>query len=607
MSPSLRVRLPLLICASIGVCLVAFLSVSSQQVERALLGAAHARAVAASDQLANLLTQAGQQQMTEAHRVAQDAAVGGYLEQPSDAGAERARLRLVSLASAGQPAVELWDNAGHRRLLAEPAKSDRPVPTLPPSEPPSAEGVSAFRAFGPVVSWTLVVAVPAVVPGGGGQPPPPRGFIVSRRVLANAASSEAISRLVGAGAMIKLGDVSSGVWSDLSKLVPRPAVEVRPGVVLDDRAPDGQRLVGSASRVRGTPWLVLVEFPRAAVVAPARAFAVRMLMVALLLVLGAAAAAYVIGARITTPLGQLTRAAEAIAHGRFGEQVDTGRRDEIGRLAAAFQAMSTEVQAARQQLETRVEERTRAISGLNTELESRVADLKGLSAELESFSYSVSHDLRAPLRHIAGFAALLQKRAGDALDAEAGRYLRTIVESAARMGRLVDDLLAFSRMGRMEMLHNQVNLDDLVRDVVQEVSQDAADRRIRWTTHPLPTVAGDPAMLRLVFANLVANAVKYTRPRELAEIEIGAQPSANGERVVYVRDNGVGFDMTYVDKLFGVFQRLHGADQFEGTGIGLANVRRIVQRHGGRSWAEGAIDRGATFFVSLPEGEAGAH
>jgi signal transduction histidine kinase len=603
MNPSLRVRLPLAIGGSIGLSLVAFLFLSTQQVERELLRAADARAVAASDQLANLLAQAVQQQVSEVHRVAQDPDVRGYLEQPGDSAAERARVRLATLASDGQPAVELWDNAGQRRLLANPAKSDRPVPALPPTERPSADGISEFQAFGPAVSWTVVAAVPAGSPNGSGAAQAPHGFILSRRVMTSAANSDAISRLVGAGAIIKLGNVSGKLWSDLSRLVAAPAVEVRPGALANDRLADGQRLVGWATRIRGAPWIVLVEFPRSAVVAPARAFALRMLVVVSLLVLGAATAAYVISARITTPLGRLTHAAEAIAQGRFEEQVQTGRRDEIGRLAAAFQAMSTEVQAARQQLETRVEERTRAIAALNTQLESRVVELNGLSAELEAFSYSVSHDLRAPVRHIAGFTALLQKRAGDALDVEAGRYLRTIAESAARMGHLVDDLLAFSRMGRMEMLHNQVDLDELVHDVVQEVKHDATGRDIRWTTHPLPTVAGDRAMLRLAFTNLVSNAVKYTRPRQVAEIEIGAHPVTNGERVVYVRDNGVGFDMAYVNKLFGVFQRLHGADQFEGTGIGLANVRRIVQRHGGRAWAEGAPDHGATFFISLPSHE----
>ena len=220
--------------------------------------------------------------------------------------------------------------------------------------------------------------------------------------------------------------------------------------------------------------------------------------------------------------------------------------------------------------------------------------------ELEAFSYSVSHDLRAPLRHIAGFAALLERGAAPQLGSQHLRYVRLIVEAAARMGVLVDDLLAFSRMGRMEMLRTSVNLNTLVGEIIGEERSRQNGRDIVWARHTLPTVQGDPAMLRVAFSNLIANAVKYTATRARAEIEIGVLGHSNGEHVLFVRDNGVGFDMQYADKLFGVFQRLHSAEEFEGTGIGLANVTRVIQRHGGRAWAEGKVDVGATFYVSLP-------
>jgi PAS domain S-box-containing protein len=241
------------------------------------------------------------------------------------------------------------------------------------------------------------------------------------------------------------------------------------------------------------------------------------------------------------------------------------------------------------------------IRTLNDQLGHRVAELDTLTQELEAFSYSVSHDLRAPLRHVTGFASLLQRSAAERLKETEARHLQTIVDAAARMGRLIDDLLAFSRMGRAAIAPQRVNLDALVRDAVQEVQQSAASRAIAWTIHPLPEVDGDPAMLQLVLVNLLSNAVKYTAGRAHAEITVGAAKSAPGETVVYVRDNGAGFDMQYVHKLFGVFQRLHSHDEFEGTGIGLANVRRIVHKHGGRVWAEGVVDAGANFFFSLPD------
>jgi len=240
------------------------------------------------------------------------------------------------------------------------------------------------------------------------------------------------------------------------------------------------------------------------------------------------------------------------------------------------------------------------------ELQRRGTLLEAANQELESFSYSVSHDLRAPLRHIDGYASLLRKAAADSLNEKAGRYLDTISASAKQMGQLIDDLLVFSRMGRQEMLRTTVDLNNLITMILSDLRLDLQGRDISWTIEPLPQVPGDSAMLRQVFMNLIANAVKFTSTRPKAEIAIGIAQQTTEEVVVFVRDNGVGFNMEYVSKLFGVFQRLHRIDEFDGTGIGLANVRRIVHRHGGRTWAEGAIEQGATFYVGLPTRRIGS-
>jgi len=204
------------------------------------------------------------------------------------------------------------------------------------------------------------------------------------------------------------------------------------------------------------------------------------------------------------------------------------------------------------------------------------------------------------LRHIDGFLGLLQISGAAVLDERTRHYMASISEATQRMGALIDDLLSFSRMGRKEFSQMTVDLNDLTQEVIREIEPDAQGRVLHWHVADLPVVSGDLAMLRIVLVNLISNAVKFTRACEHTEIEIGCLPGPGIETVVFVRDNGVGFDMAYADKLFGVFQRLHRLDDFEGTGIGLANVRRIIHRHGGRTWAEGQVGHGATFYFSLP-------
>ncbi len=241
---------------------------------------------------------------------------------------------------------------------------------------------------------------------------------------------------------------------------------------------------------------------------------------------------------------------------------------------------------------------------LNESLERRVADrtaeLAAANRELETFTYSVSHDLRAPLRQIDGFSRILVEHAGPDLDSKSQHYLRRIQEGTQHMGRLVDDLLNLAQLGRQDVHTRATPLDAIVNNALGELRADWGDRKIQWAIGALPTVECDPGLMRIVFTNLLSNGIKYTRPREVAIIEVASTVS-NGRCTIFVRDNGVGFNMKYADKLFGVFQRLHRADQFEGSGVGLATVQRIIHKHGGEIWAEAEPNQGATFFFTLAQ------
>jgi PAS domain S-box-containing protein len=241
---------------------------------------------------------------------------------------------------------------------------------------------------------------------------------------------------------------------------------------------------------------------------------------------------------------------------------------------------------------------------LNAELEQRVrdrtAELEEAVKELEGFSYSISHDLRAPLRHLTGFVTLLEKQGGDGLNEKSRHYLKVISESALKMSRLIDNILSFSRMGRMDLRRSRINLNSLLNEILDEIGAEEKNIGITWRIPSLPEVYGDPAMVKIAVTNLVTNALKFTGKRPDPVIEMGNYTERPGEVVFFIRDNGVGFDMAYQDKLFGLFQRLHREEDFEGTGVGLANVRRIIARHKGRTWAEGREGEGATFYFSLP-------
>ncbi len=296
--------------------------------------------------------------------------------------------------------------------------------------------------------------------------------------------------------------------------------------------------------------------------------------------------------RLTQPLNQLSASMGRAEAGESQVRAEMAGPKDIADMAHAFNSMMSVLEA-----------RAAEISQLNAGLELRVAErteeLAAANRELESFSYSVSHDLRTPLRAIDGFSGILLDDYADKLDEEGVRLLKVVRDNTVRMGQLIDDMLNFSRTGRLALTFSKIDMETLAHTVYDELQPFVSGANLHVEIESLPPAEGDSAMLRQVFVNLLSNAIKFSRAKETAEIKVGAF-SAGNETVYYVKDNGAGFDMQYANKLFGVFQRLHGVTEFEGTGIGLAIVKRIVNRHGGRVWAEGEIGKGATFYFSIP-------
>ena len=267
----------------------------------------------------------------------------------------------------------------------------------------------------------------------------------------------------------------------------------------------------------------------------------------------------------------------------------TALKDETGKLRG-FSKVTRDITARKQAEEE--------LQALNRELQQKTIELTAANNELEAFTYSVSHDLRAPLRHVDGFSKLLVEKHRAELSPDAQEYVATIRESAVHMGILIDDLLNLARVGRKQLDMQVTGLNSLAEEVRKDLDRANPDRAIEWKVETLPFVECDPALMRQVFANLLGNAVKFTRPRNPAVIDVGVI-SQDGQRAVFVRDNGVGFSIKYAGKLFGVFQRLHRSEDFEGTGVGLATVQRIIHKHRGRVWAEAELDKGATFYFTV--------
>jgi signal transduction histidine kinase len=493
-------------------------------------------------------------------------------------GTARSFLEPIVKGNAQNLAIELWNADLTPRLLV--SNTDVPgasevggvVPTWAGAENPT---LGPLRPFGKEVLLSISAPVRRDESLIG-------HVVILRSISSTPESLRLVNNLIGPEASVLVQD-GFGTWTNFTAIVEGPPPGT-PEAPLDHKDADGRRWIGSGAPLRGLRWNLWVRQPLDNVTSRAEAFAARTTWVGSLVVLIGALAGWLWCRRMTRPLASLTRAAAAMAHGDLGQRVRIESRDEYGSLAVAFNSMASRVQTSKDDLEKRIAERTAQLSAANE--------------ELKAFSYSVSHDLRAPLRAISGFANILKEDHGDRLDADAKLVLDRVIDGARRMEVLIADLLELSSVSTLEMRSEPVNLTREAEEVVAELRAAWPDRVVDVVIAPGLSAKGDARLLRLVLQNLIGNAWKFTARKETARIEVGV--TSDPEPVFWVKDDGAGFDMEYAERLFGVFQRMHSAKEFPGTGVGLAIVHRIVLRHGGRVWAEGVVQQGATFHFTLP-------
>ena len=414
------------------------------------------------------------------------------------------------------------------------------------------------------------------------------GYLVSWRSLTSTPKAlERLSQLLGTGATLYVGNTDGSSWTDLIKPVPSPPIDTQHiRDIFEYTNQHGKRVIAAVQPITNTQWWVLVEFSEQTILQTSTSFLRWISIIGGVLIAVGIFIAWLMSRNITLPLNKLTEAASAIAGGNYSSLVEVDRSDELGKLARTFNIMAVQVRNAQQDMENKIIERT--------------AQLETANEELESFSYSVSHDLRAPLRGIHGYTRILFEDFGNELSDGAKRVMNKIMGNAKKMGQLTDDLLEFSRLGRKELTKMNLSMNEMVSEIYEELKKNEDPRDITFNINNLPLSFADSITMKQVWVNLISNSLKYSKRKEKTIIEIGSQIKED-EIIYYIKDNGAGFDMRYADKLFGVFQRLHSEEEFEGTGVGLAIVQRIISKHGGRIWAESTVNEGATFYFSLPK------
>ena len=586
---SIRKQLPLLICLLLLVLIILFGTISYVSIRRATLTIGQQRLVSLTKELASLFQQSAHTLASGTQTVANDPEIVKFTAQPSgnrdySGGALNTLDRL--LADSQTASVELRDLHGDILLRAGPRQIGSSKEPGSPTGAFAANEISGntdsnfvgkFYVSGDSMYFPVIAAI--------SRDGRPIGYLYRwRTVRATSKSLAQLSQLMGSKAALYFGNNDGSLWTDMLKPVQSPPqVSKQPHTVVTYTRPSG-KVIADAMPVAGTKWIVLVELSSDQVLEASNRFLFWMILIGVVLIVTGSFIAWLISRNFTRPLDRLIHATTAIAAGNYSPIAAADRRDEIGRLARSFNFMSSQVRHAHEELEKKVSLRTK--------------ELETVNKELEAFSYSVSHDLRAPLRAVSGYAMMLKEDYEDKFDDEAKRITGNILSNVKMMGRLIDDLIAFSRLGKREVRRRPTDMQTLSETCVAELKQAWPEDKFQVSVDPLPSCQGDEDLLKQVWMNLIGNAMKYSANNPDPRITIGATVNGHGT-VYFVRDNGAGFDMKYADKLFKVFQRLHSQEEFEGTGVGLALVKRILDKHQGSIWAESKPGEGAVFYFNI--------
>jgi signal transduction histidine kinase len=585
---SIRKRLPLLICILLLGSIIAFSWISYYGIKKASFQVGKERLYTVSDQLTTMLGQSALSLVTTTKTAAGQEIIKKYLAgDPSVSDSSVLQVLQKLRPDSLSVLVELL-NADKKSVL----QSRRPGSTInlntadviTAAKPgPDFAKVGKLYLAGDSIYYPVIASIT--------EKDHVTGYLVKWRLQkATARSIAQLSQLLGGNATLYIGNSDGDFWTDLNKQVPAPPMkkmhaEKQGRSYLEYSSAKGDPVIATALPIANTEWQVLVEVSKKSILEASNRFLRWLLVIGLLFIVIGIVISWFVSRSITGPLKKLTAASAAIAAGDGSITVPVDRNDELGQLALAFNTMAVHVDTARQTLEKKVQERT--------------VQLEKANKELEAFSYSVSHDLRAPLRAISGYAVILKEDYASRLDNEAHRIADKIINNAGMMGRLIDDLISFSQMGRKETHYRPVDMKKMADTCMAELLQLEPADKYQVAIDSIPPCYGDESLIRQVWINLISNALKYSSKTENPRIEIGCR-EGDLMNTYYVKDNGAGFDMQYAHKLFGVFQRLHSQKEFEGTGVGLALTKRIIDKHKGEIYAESSTGAGATFYFSLP-------